>query len=112
MRFPVVTYQKGYVASAGSKGRGVFARKNLKKGELVESSPYIEIPARDYAVLNKTIVTFYWYEVKGRKCAIGLGYTSLYNHSRDPNAEFSLNSHRKKITIKAIRNIRKNEEIV
>src|SRR4051812_32964403 len=103
--------QKGYVASAGRKGRGVFAKKKLNRGEVVEVAPYITVPPRDDRKLSGTIIESYWFEIKGKWSAIGLGMTSLYNHSEKANATFSINQKKKVITIKTVRPIRQNEEI-
>ena len=105
------SFEKGYVAAAGKKGRGIFARKKLNKGTTIEISPYIQVPPKDDSKLSNTIVESYWYKVKGKWSAIGLGYTSLYNHCTDPNAAFSINSKRRTITIKALKSIRRDEEI-
>ena len=101
----MLTCKNGYVAPAGKKGRGVFAKKKLQRGEIIEISPYIEVPPRDDRKLSDSIIESYWYEVKGKWSAIGLGYTSLYNHSLEPNADFSINSKRRTITIKALKSI-------
>ena len=102
---------KVYVGSAGKKGRGVFALKPFKKGEIIEISPYISIPPRDDKKLTDTIINSYWYELDKRNAAIGLGLTSLYNHDQSPNAAFSINRTRRTIKIKTTWNIRPNEEI-
>ncbi len=107
----MVAHLNGYVASAGKKGRGVFARKRLVAGVIIEVSPYIQIPPRDDSRLNETVLGSYWFEVKGKWSAIGLGHTSLYNHSEKPNATFSVNARRRTIMIKALKSIRRDEEI-
>jgi SET domain-containing protein len=107
----MLTYQNGYVGAAGKKGRGVFAKKGLRRGEIIEISPYIEVPPRDDRRLSDSIIESYWYEVRGKWSAIGLGYTSLYNHSKEPNADFSINAKRRTITIKATKTITRDEEI-
>ncbi len=105
------TFQNGYIGSAGKKGRGVFARKRLKSGEIIEIAPYIQIPPRDDSRLSDTIIESYWFEIKGKWSALGLGHSSLYNHSVEPNAEFTLNAKRRTITIKALKSISRDEEI-
>jgi SET domain-containing protein len=99
------------IKKAGSKGRGVFAIKRFKKGEVIEISPYIETLEQDYNKLCKTMLMSYWYEVSGNKCAIGLGFTSLYNHSLSPNASFSVREKSKTIKIVAYRDIDIGDEI-
>lgn len=100
------------VKSAGAKGRGVFATASIKKGELIETSPYIEVPAKDHDVIAETMLENYWYHVRGKVRAIGLGLTSLYNHSLKPNADFRVVSVNKTVSIIALRQIKKGEEIV
>jgi len=107
----MTSYENGYVGSAGKKGRGVFARKRLGSGTVIEVSPYIQVPPKDDSKLSDTVIESYWYQVRGKWSAIGLGHTSLYNHSEEPNADFSINSRRRTITIKALKPIRRDEEI-
>lgn len=104
-------YPEVYIGSAGKKGRGVFAGRPFKKGEILERSPYIEIPPRDGRKLTDTIINSYWYDLDKKSAAIGLGLTSLYNHSETPSAKFSINRRRRMITIKAVRDINLQEEI-
>ncbi len=42
------------VKDAPGKGRGVFARKNLKKGEVIETCPVIVLPAEEIDALELT----------------------------------------------------------
>ena len=42
-------------------GRGVFARVVIKKGELIEKCPVIEIPQHDVAALSDSILLTYIY---------------------------------------------------
>lgn len=100
-----------YIARAGRKGRGVFAKKRFMPGDILEVSPFVEIPAKGARSLTKTIINSYWYDLDGKRSALGLGYTSLYNHADEPNAEFAIHSRRRTITIKVIKPIRKGEEI-
>ncbi len=100
------------IKSTRSSGRGVFVTSSIKKGEIIEISPLIVTPSFDYTKLNKTIMAYYWYEFAKRACAIGLGYASLYNHSDDNNAEFSIIKKSNLIKIKATREIKKGEEIL
>ena len=101
-----------YVASAGKKGRGVFAQKKIKKGQTIESAPYIQIPPKDDKKLSGTIIESYWFEVKGKWSALGLGFTSLYNHSEKPNATFYINQKSRTIRIQSTRPIAKDVEIL
>lgn len=103
------------VKPAGKKGRGVFATTNIPKGTVIELAHYIAIPSEDFEDIQNTVIQYYWYYVSGDKekpnCAIALGTASLYNHSKKPNAEWKILPRRKMIRIKAIRDIRKGQEI-
>ena len=99
------------VKQAGNKGRGVFAKFNIKKGEVLELSPYIEVPGKDHDSVQNTILTYYWYEVKRKVRAIGLGYASLYNHTKENNADFQVFAKSKQVKIKALKDIKKGDEV-
>lgn len=69
-------------------GRGVFATKKIRKGELIEVCPVLVVPKEQVPLMNKTVVKDYHFIWDGRKTAIALGYGSIYNHSYDPNARY------------------------
>lgn len=99
------------VAIAGKKGRGVFATKAFRSGEVIELAPYVEVPKSDSSHIEQTVLNHYWYEVDESTFAIGLGFTSLYNHSEKPNAEFDFDKKSKRIMIRATRPIAPGKEI-
>jgi uncharacterized protein len=103
---------KIYVKQLSKKHRGVFAKTNIKKGETIETCPVLIIPLKDKKLIDKTF-TFNYYFHWGRQNqpAIALGYGSLYNHSYNPNADYSENIKKQVIIFKAIKNIKKDEEI-
>ena len=79
-----------FVANAGHKGRGVFTSKVLKKGDLIEICPVIELSYKEHQTLVGHILenyTFVWNTSK-KNVAIVLGFGSLYNHSAKPNADY------------------------
>ena len=70
------------------KGRGVFARRAIPKGEVFETCPVLVVPAaaiEDYSAGFGPFV-FEWGE---GKVALALGFGSLYNHSYRPNARYN-----------------------
>lgn len=85
-------------------GYGVFANKTFKKGEKIEECYIIISKGGD-----KTLNDFY-FDAKG-KYALFTGYGSIYNHSDDANADYTINITKRLATIKADRVIRKGEEI-
>jgi len=85
-------------------GNGVFAGKKIRKGELIEKCYFIITKGGD-AVLED-----YYFDAK-RKYAVFLGLGSIYNHSDDPNADYTINMAKRIATIKADRTIQQGEEI-
>ena len=94
-------------------GRGVFAKKTIKKGELVETCPIIEVSKHDTSNLKESIlVTYFFYFGKNKeKLAMALGFGSIYNHSDKPNIRYKIKQKEEIIEFVAIKTINRNEEI-
>ena len=94
-------------------GRGVFAGRDFRAGELIEVCPVLVMPPgtdeKDLGEFGAYV--FAWGADKSR-LAIALGYGSLYNHSEDPNAEFDPRHGRGEITFRATRDIAAGEQIL
>jgi uncharacterized protein len=98
------------VKKVKGKGRGVFARRAIKKGTVIECVPVVIVPlklvveGRDNPALAR-----YFYAWNRTAVAVALGYGSLYNHSYTPNAVYS--DRDMMIFYRALRNISAGEEI-
>lgn len=104
------------------KGRGIVSLQDIKAGELIERSPVLLVPHRDRSSVDPTIIftyVFMWehgtceedlYKHEGR-AAIALGFTSLLNHSYNPNAVFHRHIDEMMIDILAARDIEAGDEI-
>ncbi|HYE74210.1 MAG TPA: SET domain-containing protein [Blastocatellia bacterium] len=102
-----------YLTHTKDKGRGVFAGKSFKAGEVIERAPVIVIPGEQWKHIKKTIIfnyVFCW-EENTDDTALALGYGSFYNHSYSPNADCDNDLDEQEIIFKAIRNIERGEEI-
>ncbi|MBU0999737.1 SET domain-containing protein [Patescibacteria group bacterium] len=100
------------VKRTNNKGRGVFALKDFKEGDIVEKAPIINITPTERKHCEKTILNLYIYPWRStRSGSIVLGCGSLYNHSFDPNADWKQNFKEEKMTYRALRDIKKGEEI-
>lgn len=92
------------------KGRGVFAKKPITGGTVIERIPVLLVPIKELvngeenAFLKK--YCYYWDD---RHVVICLGYGSLYNHSYEPNAKYIHGPN--VMTYEALRDIEKGEEI-
>jgi SET domain-containing protein len=93
------------------KGRGVFARRRIRAGEVIERVPVLVFPiaALDDAMDGPGLdaYCFLW---SRSTVALALGYGSLYNHSYRPNATYDDEGRRTKV-FKALRDIPAGEEI-
>ena len=69
------------------KGRGVFARRSIEAGEVIETCPVLVLPADSVEDVSAGIGG-YVFEWGHGKLALALGYGSLYNHSYRPNARY------------------------
>ena len=71
------------------KGRGVFARRLIRKGELIEKVPMLVLSIEEYHDgISKTSLANYCFAWGQGTVALALGYGSLYNHSYKPNARY------------------------
>ena len=86
-------------------GFGVFALKTIKKGEKIEEC-YIIVSKKGG---DKALEDFY-FDAKGKN-AVLLGFGSIYNHSDDPNADYTISLKNRVATIKATKKIPKGSEI-
>lgn len=102
-----------YIAHHPLRGRGVYTATPLEPGDLIEMCPVIVLPPEDLARIHATRLHDYYF-LWGRRrdrCAIALGYGSLYNHAETPNAEYELDFREEMIHIHCIRPIAAGEEI-
>jgi SET domain-containing protein len=100
------------VKNISANHRGVFATEKIKKGEVIEVCPVIAIPKKQSKLIRKTILDNYVFDWSTHnQPAVVLGLGSLYNHSYSPNAEHDENVKKKVMIFKALRDIKKGEEI-
>ncbi len=111
----IVTSDKIYVdiSRIPNSGRGVFARVDVKKGEIIESCPVIEVPSGDVANLSESVLNTYFYYLGKDKerVLITLGFGAIYNHTYTPNATYRGVLKEGLINFIAITDIKKDEEI-
>ena len=94
------------------KGRGVFALKSFKIGEIIENAPVLTFSPKERKNLEKTLLNYYIYPWRStRGAALVLGYGSIYNHSYSPNADWKQNFKTMCMVFRAVKPIKKGEEI-
>ncbi|MDO8619064.1 MAG: SET domain-containing protein-lysine N-methyltransferase [Candidatus Daviesbacteria bacterium] len=91
-------------------GIGVFAAKDITKGDIIEVAPILVLEFTDF-VETKWNLLFEYYFWMDDYVALALGFASMYNHSKDGNSKYELNRENKTIIFTAIKDIKKDTEI-
>lgn len=102
-----------FVKATLNKGRGVFTKKKIAPGTIVEESPVIVMSAEDRILLDRTMLhdyIFEWGDDKD-KCSMALGYVPVYNHSYTSNCEYYMDFEKETIQVKTVREIKAGEEL-
>jgi hypothetical protein len=91
----------------GRRGRGVFALRDFREGEVVEICPTVVLADEDV----EGVVRNYAFSARQPgKLLLVLGYGMLYNHSAEPNL-FHRSAGRLLIEFVALRDIAAGEEL-
>ena len=99
------------------KGKGVFAQEFIKKDTIVDVAHVIPLPNNDYKKIRKTVLDSYCYVWENPKHkpeftnAISLSVSQFINHSYDPNVIYIYYYDDNCIEYKALRDIKKGEEL-
>lgn len=96
------------------KGRGVFALRDIKKGEIVETAPVITVSKKNVKHNGQAPDGYLldWDdETEGEEYCMPLGYIMMYNHSKTPNLSLENDMHDYFMTATANRDIKRGEEL-
>jgi len=102
--YPKICWKK-----AKGKGRGVFTREKIREGSVIEKCPVILV-ADGLSDDKESGLFDYCFDVGGTS-AIALGFGSLYNHSDEPNVEWTDVPRDLVIVFHALRDIDAGEEL-
>ena len=109
---PVISSKKPYRIGRSKTGLGLFATRPIKKGSKIihYMGPLLDSKKKeDDAVDNK-----YLFEINSRWTIDGSTRKNIaryINHACKPNAESDVSSRKRKVVIRAIKNIEAGEEI-
>jgi len=98
--------------SNGEFNRGVFAKRDIAKGELIHEAPVISYPNAEHEHIEKTLLADYAFEYGINHSAILLGYGMLFNHSYTANATYDINFDNHTFDFFAYTDIKAGEEIL
>jgi len=99
------------------KGKGVFAKKDINKGTIIDVAHVIPLPNKDYKEISKTILWNYcyiWEDPKHKSeftNAISLSISQFINHSYDPNVRYIYDYNNNCMEFETLREISAREEI-
>ena len=102
---------------SGKKGKGVFSKKNIAKGVIIDIAHIILISNKDWDLIEDTVLSNYSFEwddpkLKGKyESAISLSISQFINHSYNPNVKYRYNYGNRSIEYITIRDISKGEEV-
>lgn len=105
---------KGIIIKQSSiHGQGIFACQKFTSGAVIETAPLILLSAADKAFLQSTSLFSYYFLIDSAAtpAALGLGCSSIYNHSYAANALYSISLKDAALIIKACKPIKPGEEI-
>ena len=100
--------------SVEGKGRGVFARRDIRKGEMIERAPVVPMSKDDIPASGGVpdgYVLEWRDDMEGEEYALVLGYVMLYNHGKDPNIHLDSDFDNEMIEVTALRDIAAGEEL-
>lgn len=96
------------------KGRGVFALRDIKKGEVIEVAPVVPV-SKDAVTQEGEAPDGYLLEWDGNyeneEYCMPLGYIMMYNHSDEPNLHLDQDFDNYTMTATALRDVKKGEEL-
>ena len=104
----VKVWDKVGVGFSSIDKRGVFCTDYIKKGEIFEVAPYIEVPASE---VKETVLIDYVFKIGVDDYAVAFGNASLYNHRNQPSAEWRVDLEKRVINFIALHDIEPGEEI-
>lgn len=95
-----------------NKGLALVATQNIKEGQVIEKCPTIRLSPTERKHCAKTLLNYYMYPWRStRSASVVLGYGSIINHSFTPNADWKQDFRSNTMVYRAIRDIKKGEEI-
>lgn len=100
-----------------TKGKGVFAKKDIPEGQIIDKAQIVLISNDDWVLIEDTVLSGYTFEwddpkLKGAyDSVISLSISQFINHSYTPNVKYSYNYNDEVIKYITIQDISKGEEI-
>ncbi|MCE1273600.1 MAG: SET domain-containing protein [Chlorobiaceae bacterium] len=91
-------------------GRGAFADRAIREGEIIERCPALEVTDKD---VGGELLNYVFYGSEENLRLVAMGYGMLFNHSPKPNVAYYREDSKlgAELVLYALRDIRKGEEL-
>lgn len=93
-------------------GRGMYTGLPINPGDIIEVCPLILVPEAEKEQIHQSKLHDYYFLWPPGGIAIALGYGSLYNHSKTPNAKVIYDIENEEIIIECTLTINPGDEIL
>lgn len=107
-------HQHLYIGNVPGKGRGVYTRKAIPAGTVLETSPVLVMSHEDRQLLDQTLLhdyIFEWQPDGAQMCCMALGWVPMYNHSYESNCEYFMNYDEDTMYVQTVRAVAAGEEL-
>jgi SET domain-containing protein len=103
-----------YIDQTSTRGRGVFTAADIPANTTIEIAPVLELNEAERLLVEQTMLYNYIFEWgdSGKQAAVALGYVSIYNHAINYNCSYEMDFDALTISIKTIRDIKAEEELL
>lgn len=98
------------VGKSKYKGRGVFANKDMRTGDVIEVCPVL-LELKENIPGNNVMTDYVFSTTVPGEVAFSMGYCGIFNHDDRPNAAWAVDRIKRTVKITATRPIRKGEEL-
>ena len=103
---------KIYVGESKISGRGVFAKEDIKDGEILEECHFIELNEKDFNNIDPVLKDYvFTFPIGNNNSCVVLGFGMIYNHSLIPNAYWECDESNRLFRYIASKPIKKGDEI-
>ena len=98
------------IGASTVSGRGVFALKKIRDGDIIERCPALEVTDKD---IGGELLNYVFYGSNEAARLVVMGNGMLFNHSSTPNVAYYREETElgPELVLYALRNIRKGEEL-
>jgi len=101
---------------SSKKGKGLFAKRNIKKNKIIETAHVLLIHDTDYEIIQESSLydyTFTWDDPKfpNHMNAIAFSICQFINHSYEPNVQYLYDYGSQTIEYRTLRDIIEGEEL-